>query len=119
MSKISKIIVLLGIIFLLTSMFYVVTAATTIINPNTYKPDDPNGTDSTELTKRTGVILGLVRNIGAVVSVIALMIIGLKYMLGSVEEKANYKKSMMPYIIGCVLLLAGTSLISFIYDAIH
>jgi hypothetical protein len=47
------------------------------------------------------------------------MIIGFKYIIGSVEEKANYKATMLPYIIGCVLAVSGTSIVSFIYNAIH
>ena len=32
-------------------------------------------------------------------------IIGLKFMFGSIEEKAEYKKSLFPYVVGCVLLV--------------
>ena len=63
-------------------------------------------------------MLGAIRNISAVVSVIVLMVIGFKYILGSVEEKANYKQTMMPYIIGCVMAVAGTTLVTFIYNAV-
>ena len=36
---------------------------------------------------------------------------GIKYMLGSVEEKADYKKDMIPYLIGAVLLFAITVIV--------
>ena len=58
------------------------------------------------------------RNVSVVVAVISLMIIGLKYIFGSVEEKANYKATMMPYIIGCVLAASGTTIVTFIYNAV-
>ena len=35
-----------------------------------------------------------------------LAVLGVKYMLGSVEEKAEYKKDLIPYFIGAVLLFA-------------
>ena len=66
-----------------------------------------------------GVVLGAIRNISVVVAVITLMIIGFKYILGSVEEKANYKATMMPYIIGCILAVSGTTLVSFIYNSVN
>ena len=65
------------------------------------------------------MILGAIRNISIVVSVITLMIIGLKYIIGSAEEKANYKETMIPYIIGCILAVSGTTLVSFIYNAFN
>ncbi len=133
MNKISKIFIISIIILLFVNISNKVRAveiqsemdeiklATTSINPDDYDPSkNPlTTTDAEKVTKKVGVVLGAIRNFSAVVSVIALMIIGLKYMLGSVEEKANYKATMMPYIIGCVMAVAGTTLVSFIYDAVN
>ena len=44
------------------------------------------------------------------------MILGIKYMIGSVEEKAEYKKTMMPYIIGTTILFAASTIVSIIYN---
>jgi len=51
-----------------------------------------------------------VRLIGTFIAVGALMLIGIKYVMGSLEEKANYKKSMMPYVIGCFILFGASNL---------
>lgn len=115
MKKTSKILIILIISLFMISICSQVFA----IDPNDYRPDDPTTGDAAIMTGKAGVIIGIVRNISAVVAVIALMVIGLKYMFGSVEEKANYKATMMPYIIGCVMAVAGTTLVSFIYDAMH
>ena len=37
-------------------------------------------------------------------------------MLGSLEEKAEYKKTMMPYIIGAVLVFAASAIAGIIYS---
>lgn len=89
------------------------------IDPDTYKPSDPTTDDASELIDKVGVILGAIRNISIIVSVIVLMIIGIKYIIGSVEEKANYKATMIPYIIGCIMAVAGTTIVDFIYKAVH
>ena len=47
------------------------------------------------------------------------MVIGVKYILGSVEEKASYKETMVPYIIGCILATSGIVIVSYIYNAFH
>ena len=66
-----------------------------------------NGANSEELKQKTGNVLGIVQVIGSVVSVIILMAIGIKYMLGSVEEKANIKNSLIAYIAGCVVVFGA------------
>ena len=39
-------------------------------------------------------------------------------MIGSVEERAEYKKTLIPYVIGCVLVVSITTIVSFIYNAV-
>lgn len=66
--------------------------------------------DATYLFDKSGAVLNLLRNIAAIVSVVTITIIGLRYMMGSVEQKAEYKQTMMPVVIGCVLV-GGLSVI--------
>lgn len=83
-------------------------------NPDFYKPTpSPN---EPEVQEKAGIILGYINTIGVVVSVITLIIIGIKYMLGSIEEKAEYKKTMMYYIIGAALLFAATTIPNILYN---
>lgn len=64
------------------------------------------------------IIFGIVQVVGTIVSVAALIIIGIRYMLGSVEEKAEYKKTLPYYIIGATLVFATSNLVQYFYDAI-
>lgn len=89
------------------------------LHPDFFNPFDGDGVgEEKELKKRAGIILGAINAIGVAVSVIGLVIIGIKYLLGSVEEKADYKKAMIPYIIGFILLIACTTIPNIIYTAI-
>jgi hypothetical protein len=58
----------------------------------------------------------VVTTIGVVISVIVLIVLGIKYMFGSVEEKAEYKKTLLPYFIGAALVFAASSIAQIIYD---
>ena len=51
-----------------------------------------------------------------VISVVMIAVLGIKYMMGSAEEKAEYKKTMIPYIVGALLVFAGTSLVKVVYQ---
>lgn len=71
---------------------------------------------STRLVDKAKIILASIRNMGIVLSVVMLIIIGIKYMLGSIEEKATYKKTLLPYLIGAVLLFTGSLIPEIIYQ---
>ena len=75
-----------------------------------------NGGSSQRLEDKAEKILGAIRVIGIVTSVIVLSVIGIKYMLGSVEEKSEYKQTMVPYIIGAVLVFSGSAIPQIIYQ---
>ena len=72
--------------------------------------------DEPELINIGSVITSAIRVVGVIVSVVALMGIGIKTMFGSVEERSKYKEVLPGYIIGVILVLAMTSLPSFIYE---
>ena len=54
-------------------------------------------------------VITILRAVGIILSIIVLMILGIKYMMGSAEEKSEYKKSFMPYLIGAVVLFAASA----------
>ena len=86
----------------------------TTINPDDYKPGELDADDST--INMANKIIGAFQAIGSMVSVLALVIIGIKYMMGSVEEKAEYKKTMIYYIIGAILVFAISNISALLYD---
>lgn len=87
-------------------------------NPDIYDPSTGQD-DSTEFVKMANVIIGILRAIGTILSVVMAVILGIKYMMGSVEEKAEYKKTMIPYIIGIILLFAGAQIVGLIQGLVN
>lgn len=79
------------------------------------KPTAPTGTQADKVIKVIEVILGIIQIVGTILSVVMLMAIGIKYMMGSVEEKAEYKKTLKPYIIGAFIVFTGTLIPNIIY----
>lgn len=77
---------------------------------------EPSGTIGTKAAQKAGNILNVITVIGIVVGVITLIVIGIKYMVGTVQEKAEYKKTMFSYIIGLVLLISVCSFVQIIYN---
>ncbi len=63
-------------------------------------------------------IIGILKVIGSIAAVIILMVLGFKYMMGSAEDKADYKKSMIPYLIGAVCIFLAPMIAGAIYNFI-
>ncbi len=85
-----------------------------------FTPDDVKANGSvqgSDQIKNVGSsIVGILQTVGIVLSVVVLIVLGIKYMMGSAEEKAEYKKSMMPYIIGAALIFAASALAQVIFN---
>ena len=115
MKKLSKVISIVLIVMMLvaigTNVFAAVTGAT---NPSTLTGQAVSGTD--RITKIGNQIITILTIVGTVASVIVLIVLGLKYMMGSAEEKAEYKKTMMPYVIGAALVFAASAIAGMIYS---
>lgn len=125
--KIGKILSILVIaIMLLTMASNTVLAAgdallkgtsatgTTLLDPAEIKGTTSTGTSKVEALGKQ--IVGIIQTVGSVVSVAVLVVLGIKYMMGSTEEKAEYKKTLMPYIIGAILIFAASNIASIIYN---
>lgn len=113
MLKISTVLIIIMLIFISSKVFALDD------NLDKYKPNDPTSAETKVFTDKVSIVLGAVRNVGIITSVISLMIIGVKYILGSVEEKSKYKETLLPWVIGCIILAFGTTLVSYIYNSVH
>ena len=116
-----SILLLIAILFLIPTKQYVkeeteIRVATGIINPANFEPPALQDSDTDVIINKSAVIVNVIRVIGIIVTVVSLMLIGIKYMTGSLEEKADYKKSMIPYLIGVFIFFALTQLLSIIID---
>lgn len=61
-------------------------------------------------------IFGVVRTVGILCSVAALMVIGMKYLLASTEEKAEYKKTFYTFFVGALLVFGITYFVEIVYE---
>ena len=77
-----------------------------------------NVTGGNILLSKANKVLGYIKMTGTISSVIFISILGIKYMLGSVEEKAEYKETMKPYVIGCVLIFGTAQILGIISNIV-
>lgn len=114
--KISKLLSIVVItIMLLVSVSNVAFAKDDVVlNPGGITGKNTAGLEN--ITSFGRSIIGTIQIVGSVVAVLVLVILGVKYMMGSAEEKAEYKKTLMPYIIGAVLIFAASNIAGIVFS---
>lgn len=55
----------------------------------------------------SNIFYNILLTIGIIVAVLVGSILGIKFMIGGAEEKANIKELLMPYIVGCIVVFGA------------
>ena len=66
--------------------------------------------------KQPTEVVNLGKTIVTIMQTVGIVILGVKYMIGSAEEKAEYKKTMIPYLVGAILIFASTTIVNVVYN---
>ena len=107
MKKLEKVLNVLIIVLMLacicTNVFAKITA-------DQVTSDKELGEADSTIANIGSTILSIVTSVGIVLAVVLIAFLGIKYMMGSTEEKAEYKKSMIPYLVGAVLVFGASAI---------
>ena len=112
------------LVFMLTAVMMLAVLGTTVFAAptdvvNTMKGTMVDGEETaTPLAELGGKILGILQVAGVIIGTIILVVLGFKYMMGSLEEKAEYKKTMIPYVVGAVIIMAGPTIASGVFTLV-
>lgn len=88
-----------------------------ITNPDFYAPSNMTN-DNEKFIKMANTIIATISIMGTVIATISIIVIGIRYMLASAQEKAMYKETMIPYLIGAVMVFTIPNLVRIIYDLV-
>lgn len=83
-------------------------------SPGTYDPGTLKKEEADPVFTIGGKLFGALRNIATVVAILTIAIIGLKFIFGSVDQKAEYKATLLPWLIGAILVVMITSILGII-----
>ena len=95
---------------LMIAMMLIMTTTPVFATTDIGVTADTQSIDTTKVKSLAGKILGFLQVIGGIAAVIIVAIFGIKYMMGSLEEKAEYKKSFVPLIVGIVVLYGAVTI---------
>lgn len=115
MKKRFKIILYVFIILLMLLSFNTKVYADSTMGDVISSADDflsQGSQDQTPITDEavkdtSNLIYNVLLTIGTIVAVIWGIIIALKFITGSVEDKANIKETLIPYVVGCIIIFGA------------
>lgn len=118
--KISKnmvrVISLVILVLMLAMVVNPVAAASSTAGGVTLPTGEGATVNDTGIQNVANNVIGVLKVVGAAIAVIVLLIMGIKYLMASVEEKADFKKAMIPYVVGALLVFAAPWIAGFIID---
>ena len=112
LTKLYKVLIIVTMISIICMTF---TSAVFAVDndPSQYKGTD---TEIGGIQNIGNQLITIISTIGSIASVIVLIVLGIKYMMGSAEEKAEYKKTLLPYVIGAGLVFAASAIAGIVYN---
>ena len=118
MNKSIKIIATLLLAILLVATVSQVVLATNYnaIISEVEKKAKTETVNTDKINSTAGKIIKVIRNVAAVAAVVIITILGIKYMMGSTQEKAGYQKSFIPLIVGIVVVVAAAQIATTLFQ---
>lgn len=109
----NKTIKAISVLLIAAMMLFTISTTVFAVDPNGIinNMNNVNNVDTNRISTIGGQIANILSTIGIIVGVIVLLVLGIKYMMGSTSEKAEYKKTMIPYLVGIVLLLGASGIV--------
>ena len=107
-SKILKLIAIISV-FIIVSVFPVKVFSSWVDDADNFWESAGNSitVDKDQLTSASDEIYNTLTSIGMIVAVIVGMILGITYMMTGAVDKAKVKESIMPYLLGCIVIFGA------------
>ena len=107
-SKILKLIAIISV-FIIVSVFPVKVFSSWVDDADNFLKSAVNSitVDKDQLTSASDEIYNTLTSIGMIVAVIVGMILGITYMMTGAVDKAKVKESIMPYLLGCIVIFGA------------
>lgn len=80
------------------------------------KSGSGNGVNKTDLKATSDLIYKILMVLGISIAVIMSGILGIRFMMGSTEDKAQVKEQLIPFIIGCIVIFGAFSIWSVVVN---
>lgn len=106
-----KLIITINIVMLVVLIIFSLSNSVFAINPTEIIPDKVQISGTDTLYTLGNALVGIIQFVAVGVSVVATLVLAIKYMYSAPDEKAEIKKKLIPYIIGGFLVFGAVQLV--------
>lgn len=111
-----KILMIIGLILVINMIFFninvvqadtisdIITGGDDFIQAG---KDEDVSIDYSKLENTSNTIYNILLVLGICIAVIVSAVLGIQFMIGSVEEKAKVKDALIPFVIGCIVIFGA------------
>lgn len=110
------VLIIISTVILSTNYVFASSLQSSKINTGDFKPPALQEEDYGVAFEKASTIVYTITIIGIIVSIVGIIGLGIRYMMGSIEERAEYKKTMWPMVLGIVFIFASSTIVSVIYN---
>lgn len=106
-----------AIIMIMLLMMFCISTTVEAVETNGFDlhiDKDATSPVDTEIRNASGDIIWIVQAVGYAAATIILVVLAIKYMAASPSDKAEIKKSAMIWVIGALILFAGSFILTMI-----
>ena len=104
-----KLIVFITLILIILAISNQINATISGIDTEKFKPGIEEG-----LANYLGDVIGIIQIVGVAVAAIACIVMGIRYILSSTEDRADIKKKLIPFVIGPIIFVGATGVLRLI-----
>ena len=107
--KIFKLFLIISVFFMIVSIFPNKVFSSWVDDAKSFlgAADKTVNLNGDKLESASNDIYNLLSSIGMIIAVVVGIILGITYMLVAAEEKAKVKESLIPYVIGCIVIFGA------------
>ena len=69
-----------------------------------------NSVDGSKIIGTSKDIYNILVTIGIIIASIIILVLGIQFMTGSIEQKAKVKEMLIPFIVGCIIVFGSLAI---------
>ena len=77
------------------------------------------GGDTSEMKTAIGDIAGVLTGLSIIAAVVVAAMLGIQFMIGSLEQQAKVKQAIIPYIVGCIVVFGALGIWRLVVGALN
>lgn len=106
------------IIVLIIAILLLSSTSMATVSTGAYKDVGKTLSGGDKISQIGGYVFNAVAVVGSGIAIISITILGIKYMVSSVEEKAQVKKKLIPFVTGTVIFFGVSFIMKIILDIV-